>query len=240
MSDQFKWDSGKSDGITDHGDLSGLNDDDHPQYLNENRHDLAERHPIGDVVPHDPQKADDAGVVHKTGNETVSGTKTFGSIPILPASNPTAANQAVRKAYLDSALFVPRARVGRTSDLTGLPGMSWIWVAWQTASWDNNNIWNGSTRLVAKTSGWYYFWGAGRVNTGAGVYTAVRKNGSDFKKVLQWPALSASSSDFGIFGSVYLDINQYIELGVNIRESGTFTLYGLQDNEAEFGMELKA
>jgi hypothetical protein len=44
----------------------------------------------------------DSGLVHTTGNETVNGIKTFGSIPILPASNPTTDNQAVRKAYVDS------------------------------------------------------------------------------------------------------------------------------------------
>ncbi len=35
------------------------------------------------------------------GNETIAGIKTFSSIPVLPGSNPTLANQAVRKAYAD-------------------------------------------------------------------------------------------------------------------------------------------
>lgn len=42
------------------------------------------------------------GVVHTATDETVNGVKTFGSIPILPASNPTSDNQAVRKAFLGS------------------------------------------------------------------------------------------------------------------------------------------
>ena len=37
-----------------------------------------------------------------TGDQTVGGTKTFGDIPILPASNPTADNEAARKAYVDT------------------------------------------------------------------------------------------------------------------------------------------
>lgn len=45
--------------------------------------------------------ADDTTVVHLTGNETVAGTKTFSTIPVLPASNPTQDNQAVRKKYVD-------------------------------------------------------------------------------------------------------------------------------------------
>ncbi|MBA7664592.1 hypothetical protein ES703_72653 [subsurface metagenome] len=37
----------------DHGNLIGLGDDDHAQYLNNARHDVTERHPLGTVVPHD-------------------------------------------------------------------------------------------------------------------------------------------------------------------------------------------
>jgi hypothetical protein len=40
--------------------------------------------------------------VKKSGDETVGGVKTFSSIPVLPASDPTADNQAARKAYVDS------------------------------------------------------------------------------------------------------------------------------------------
>ena len=46
------WPQGSS-GIRDHGDLDGLADDDHSQYLNVARHDLTARHPLGSVVPHE-------------------------------------------------------------------------------------------------------------------------------------------------------------------------------------------
>jgi len=36
------------------------------------------------------------------GDQTVNGIKTFGSIPLLPASDPTTDNQAARKAYVDA------------------------------------------------------------------------------------------------------------------------------------------
>jgi hypothetical protein len=39
-----------------------------------------------------------------TTNQTVAGIKTFTSIPVLPASNATTDNQAIRKAQLDSAI----------------------------------------------------------------------------------------------------------------------------------------
>lgn len=43
----------------------------------------------------------DAAVVHLTGNETIAGIKTFSSIPVLPASDPTTDNQASHKSYVD-------------------------------------------------------------------------------------------------------------------------------------------
>ena len=39
-----------------------------------------------------------------TGDQTIDGVKTFGSIPILPASDPTADNEASRKAYVDAQI----------------------------------------------------------------------------------------------------------------------------------------
>jgi hypothetical protein len=43
--------------------------------------------------------------VNLTGNESISGTKTFSTIPVLPASDPTSDNQAARKAYVDSSKY---------------------------------------------------------------------------------------------------------------------------------------
>lgn len=46
-------------------------------------------------------KADEAAVVHNSGNESVSGIKTFISSPIVPS--PTSASQATSKTYVDTA-----------------------------------------------------------------------------------------------------------------------------------------
>jgi len=43
--------------------------------------------------------------VYTEGAQTINGVKTFGSIPVGPASDPTADNQLVRKAYVDSKSF---------------------------------------------------------------------------------------------------------------------------------------
>lgn len=47
-------------------------------------------------------KADDSAVVHNTGNETVAGTKTFQSSPVVPT--PTLGGHAASKTYVDSVV----------------------------------------------------------------------------------------------------------------------------------------
>jgi len=42
--------------------------------------------------------------VDTEGNETIAGIKTFSSVPVLPASDPTADNEAARKKYVDDQL----------------------------------------------------------------------------------------------------------------------------------------
>ncbi|MBA7468600.1 hypothetical protein ES707_03851 [subsurface metagenome] len=87
-------------GTTDHGNLIGLGDDDHSQYLNQARHDVPARHPLGTVVPHD-NLADLAEKAHgslagvgpddhhtKTGDYEVFGlTEEVASIPAAAAGN---------------------------------------------------------------------------------------------------------------------------------------------------------
>ena len=84
----------------DHGNLVGLGDDDHTQYLNNARHDDPARHTLGTVVPHD-NLADLAEKAHgsltgvgpsdhhvKTGNYEVYGlTEEVASLPAAAAGN---------------------------------------------------------------------------------------------------------------------------------------------------------
>src|SRR5690606_17280062 len=44
----------------------------------------------------------DGEVVKLTGDQTVAGIKTFSSVPVGPASDPTTANQLTRKSYVDA------------------------------------------------------------------------------------------------------------------------------------------
>lgn len=47
---------------------------------------------------------EDTTFVKTSGDQTIAGVKTFSSIPVLPASDPTTDNQAARKAYIDSKI----------------------------------------------------------------------------------------------------------------------------------------
>jgi len=49
-------------------------------------------------------KANDSEVLKLSGAQSVGDIKTFTSIPVLPASDPTSNNQAARKAYVDAAI----------------------------------------------------------------------------------------------------------------------------------------
>lgn len=55
----------------------------------------------------------DVNAVHKTGDETVSGIKTFASNPVVPT--PTASGHAATKAYVDSGLSGKQTAVASTS-----------------------------------------------------------------------------------------------------------------------------
>lgn len=46
--------------------------------------------------------------VANSGNETINGIKTFGSIPVLPGSDPSSDNQAARKGYVDGKFGISR------------------------------------------------------------------------------------------------------------------------------------
>ena len=92
-------------GITDHGELTGLADDDHLQYLTSARGDarylgLTDKASDSDRL----DNIDSSGFVQTSGNQNIGGEKTFTTIPILPGSNPTSDNQATRKLYVDNAV----------------------------------------------------------------------------------------------------------------------------------------
>ena len=65
----------------------------------------------GDTTNADAITALDGEVVKLTGDQTVAGIKTFSSVPVGPASDPTTANQLTRKSYVDAGDAAVQANV---------------------------------------------------------------------------------------------------------------------------------
>lgn len=79
----------------------------------------------------------DGAAVKKTGDQSVAGVKTFTSIPVLPASNPTTDNQATRKAYVDTKGALEKVGVGKYANLTYENYQLLFGVA--AGAWETNN-----------------------------------------------------------------------------------------------------
>lgn len=62
-------------------------------------------------------KADDSSVLHLNGDETISGTKTFSSSPVVPT--PATANAATPKSYVDTAVASATGAVTSVNSQTG-------------------------------------------------------------------------------------------------------------------------
>lgn len=130
-------------GVTDHGALTGLEDNDHPQYL------------LTTAKAADSDKLDNidsTGFVQTSGNQTVGGIKTFTSIPALPATNPTTANQAVRKGFANATYLGISAKAADSDKLDGLDS-----TAFATAGHDHNGTYIPLTNFAssnATVTGW--------------------------------------------------------------------------------------
>lgn len=62
---------------------------------------------------------DSSGFVQTSGSQTIAGVKTFSSIPVLPSSDPTTANQAVRKGFADATYLGITAKAADADKLDG-------------------------------------------------------------------------------------------------------------------------
>lgn len=113
-----------SGSVVDHGGLAGLDDDDHPQYVNRSKAQTVDGIKTFSAIPvlpsSNPTSADQAArkgyvdtKVSLTGNETISGTKTFGTLPVLPTTTP-GTNNPTRKGYADATYLTIAALLNKT------------------------------------------------------------------------------------------------------------------------------
>ena len=116
-------------GVTDHGALTGLADNDHPQYLlttgkaadsdkldgndstafatSTHNHDTAYLGITAKAADSDKlDNIDSSGFVQTSGNQTIAGIKTFSSFPVTPSSAPSSNYQTANKKYVDDSVSV--------------------------------------------------------------------------------------------------------------------------------------
>ena len=170
-------------GVTDHGALTGLADNDHPQYLLTTGkaadsdkldgidstgfatagHDHDSDYLGITAKASDSDKLDNidsTGFVQTSGNQSVGGIKTFTSIPALPATNPTTANQAVRKGFADATYLGISAKAADSDKLDGLDSTAFV----QTSALGVWNNWTPTqTGWTALPTGTYRYCQIGKM-----------------------------------------------------------------------------
>ena len=99
------------------------------------------------------------GLVETTGAQTIAGIKTFTSIPVLPAVDPTAANQAVRRDYLNVEGVMPKATT--TIDVNGTPTGEDLELSIAANSVAQGHLKTASVILATATTGNITVTGAG-------------------------------------------------------------------------------
>ena len=136
----------------------------------------------GDAVRHEQLAALalDSAVMKLSGNQTAAGIKTFSSIPVLPASNPTTDNQAARKAYVDTKVAASTTYSGTGNAIEIINNSSGRGVYVNNTSngygMRVNNVNNGNGMFVENTGT-----GLGvsvtNTSTGLGVYVINKGTG---------------------------------------------------------------
>lgn len=124
-------------GVTDHGLLTGLEDNDHPQYLLAASGKAADSDKLDGI--------DSTGFVQTSGDQTVAGIKTFTSIPALPATDPTTANQAVRKGFADATYLGISAKAADSDKLDGLNSTDFVLASGLGTASAYTPVWTAST-----------------------------------------------------------------------------------------------
>jgi len=93
----------------DHGDMDGLDGDDHTQYHNDAR---------GDARYYTETEVDNFAV-KLTGDQTIAGVKTFSSFPVTPSSSPTTDYQVCNKKYADDIVGgITNVAIGNVASFT--------------------------------------------------------------------------------------------------------------------------
>lgn len=175
--------------------------------------------------------------------QTVGGVKTFTSIPVLPASNPTLDNQAVRKAYVDTQVadsVIPSARVYNSANIS-IPNNAATALTFNSERWDTDGIHSTTTntgRLTCVTAGIYSIFGHIRFAANAtGIRSVfIRLNGTTIIGSQLNHQSSAAIAELSIVTHYVLAVGNYVELMVYQNSGGALSVDAVGNSSPEFGM----
>ena len=165
-------------------------------------------------------------VVETTGDQTIGGVKTFSSIPVLPSSDPTSDNEAVRKKYVDDQLSSVNDEKVKADSGDSTAGYLDSKVDNATIEVDTSNHQlrvkdGGISQAKLKTS-------AGEVSTGgSGIYTLPGGQYGFYPQVKASQAGANSSASIGYSGS-YINFGTSYATKIYLKNDGTCTTYAQQ------------
>jgi len=182
------------------------------------------------------------GKVGTTGNETIAGIKTFSSIPVLPATNPTTDNQATRKGYVDSLVsgaIILQGDWNATTNTPDISGTTKTGSAWRVSVAGTTDIggitdWEVGDLAVKTANGWIKIDNEDIKAVWGGI-TGTLSNQTDLQNALNLKAPKASpefTGDVTLENSKWLKSKDYSGAGyINI-------LKGTIDDEVDIGAQL--
>ena len=182
------------------------------------------------------------GKVGTTGNETIAGIKTFSSIPVLPATNPTTDNQATRKGYVDSLVSGAIVLQGdwnastNTPDISGTTKTGSAWRVSVAGTTDIGGItdWEVGDLAVKTANDWIKIDNEDIKAVWGGI-TGTLSNQTDLQNALNLKA----PLDSPLFTTLVSLANNIWLRFVDYSGTGFLnTLKGNQDNSVDVGVQL--
>ena len=182
------------------------------------------------------------GKVGTTGNETIAGIKTFSSIPVLPATNPTTDNQATRKGYVDSLVSGAIVLQGdwnastNTPDISGTTKTGSAWRVSVAGTTDIGGItdWEVGDLAVKTANGWIKIDNEDIKAVWGGI-TGTLSNQTDLQNALNLKA----PLDSPLFTTLVSLANNIWLRFVDYSGTGFLnTLKANQDNSVDVGVQL--
>jgi len=210
--------------LIDHGDLQGLDDDDHLQYLNVARHDTPDRHPLSNLDPAvaSESEVDDKIATHKSDPDAHhpklhAPDHGPGGLDALPWGS----GGGLDVDMLDGkhANQLPLALSGAKAHLSAsqtLAANTWTKINLDVKDWDLNNEFDTTNhRFTVSQAGYYLI--VGKIDFYA-LGTDIRglinvyKNGSPSNVSLALWAGGNATMSMNCVGIEYLVANDYLEL----------------------------